>query len=457
MWRELTSEHFDVWTNAAPDRARVLVQTMEHLRQVVLGVSFFHGDVKGKSLVVAFQTIDEVHQYVPPQFIAHAWTGNNVVFEPVIVLAAESLENDRRIVTHELTHVIAFNAIPSQPAWFAEGIAGYFETIRLDEAHATIDVGVPLENRMRQLQEDGLTPAAELFACDRPACMDNRFYATTWALITYLLNEHPAQLGQYMDRLVQTPAAEQAQLWSAVFPDLPADKLDHELARWVHYGSIKVLKYTVALRDSPVTEAPAAEADVLAAKGLLHYLNGPQVPSAEIAQALTLDPTNMIANLINTAAQRSIAAELAHRLAAAHPDDWRAWWLVWRAARDGAESREARNKTCALLDAHPIAVPIEACARDANGAFVEDPRQSVMVAAIPQLKECMEKSKSGARPDQLSIDIDIAESGTVTAARVAAGSADTNACIEGVVKALTFPPHHGGTFHMGMSKRPSAP
>jgi hypothetical protein len=457
VWRELTSEHFDVWTNAALDRARVLVQTMEHLRQVVLGVSFFHGDVKGKSLVVAFQSIDEVHQYVEPQFIAHAWSGGNVVFEPVIVLAAESLENDRRIVTHELTHVIAFNAISSQPAWFAEGIAGYFETVRLDEAHATIDVGAPLENRMRQLQEDGLTPAAELFACDHAACMDPRFYATTWALITYLLNEHPTQLGQYMDRLVQTPAAEQAQLWSAVFPDLPADKLDHELAKWVHYGSIKVLKYTVALRDWPVTEAPAAQADVLASKGLLRYLDGPQVPSAEIAQALTLDPTNMIANLINTAAQKSIAPELAHSVTAAHPDDWRAWWLAWRAARDGAESREARDKTCALLDAHPIAVPIEACRRDANGAFAEDPRQAVVLAVIPQLNECMKKYSHGERPDQFSIDIDIAESGSVTAVRVAVGPAETNTCIEGVVKALTFPPHHGGTFHLGRSKRPSAP
>ena len=39
--RELTSEHFAVWTNAAPDRARTLVRTMENLRQVVLGVAAF--------------------------------------------------------------------------------------------------------------------------------------------------------------------------------------------------------------------------------------------------------------------------------------------------------------------------------------------------------------------------------------------------------------------------------
>lgn len=456
-WRELTSEHFDVWTNAAPATARKLVETMEHLRQVVLGVSFFHGDVKGRTFVVAFQTVDEVHQYVPAQFIAHTWWDRSVVFEPVIVLAAESLENDRRIVTHEFTHAVAFNAIPTQPAWFAEGIAGYFETIRLDEAHATIDVGAPLENRLAQLNDGGLIPAAKLFACDRSECMDRNYYATAWALMTYLVNEHAAQLGQYMDRLVQTPQAEQAQLWPQVFPDLSPEKLDHELARWLHYGSINVSKYSVALRDSPVAEAQASEADVLAAKGLLRYLSAPQMQSAETAKALTLDPTNVVANMIDAAMQKSIAPDVARGMTAAHPEDWRAWWLAWRSARDNDEGQKAREKTCGLLAKHPIVVPIEACARDATGAFAKDPRSEVLAAAIPKLQQCLKTLKPNERVDQISIDIDIDESGTVSAARVATGSDSANACIEVLAKGLVFPPHHGGTFHMGMSKRPNTP
>jgi uncharacterized protein DUF1570 len=195
-WREVTSEHFVVWTNAAPAPARALVRTMETLHQIVLGVSFFNRDVKGKSFVIAFADLDEVHLYVPPQFVAHAWSGRNALRQPLIVLAASSLDDDRRIVTHELTHVIAFNVIPDQPKWFAEGLAGYFETVRLDEDSATFDVGVPIESRARDLHAEGLTPATELFACAEDACTDHRFYATSWALFTYLLNEHPTELLQ---------------------------------------------------------------------------------------------------------------------------------------------------------------------------------------------------------------------------------------------------------------------
>ncbi len=358
-WRELTSEHFVAWTDTSPERARTLMRTMENLRQVVVGISFFRKEVRGKSFVIAFDSLDEVHQYVPPQFIAHAWSGSNPLLQPVIVLAAESLDHDRRIVTHELTHVIAFNVITSQPSWFAEGLAGYFETVRLDEDRATIDVGAPLEDRLRLLHDDGPTPITALFACDKPACMDDRFYATTWALVTYLINQHPDQLMQYMQRLLETPAAEQAQLWTAVFPELPPAKLDHELATWVHYGSVKVLQYTIVLRDWPVAERPISDADVFAAKGLLRYLFAPNAGTPpEISRALALDSTNVIASMIRANAQKSVTPEVAHAVTAAHPDDWRAWWLAWRAANNGADAREAREKTCSLLDATPTAVPI---------------------------------------------------------------------------------------------------
>jgi len=41
-WRELTTEHFTIWTDTSPERARVLVPTLENFRQVVVGVSAFN-------------------------------------------------------------------------------------------------------------------------------------------------------------------------------------------------------------------------------------------------------------------------------------------------------------------------------------------------------------------------------------------------------------------------------
>jgi hypothetical protein len=157
--------------------------------------------------------------------------------------------------------------------------------------------------------------------------------------------------------------------------------------------------------------------------------------------------------VIDVSSKKSVTPELAHSITAAHSDDWRAWSLAWRAAQNADESREAREKTCTLLDANPAAVAIEACARDATGAFAQDPRQQVFGAAAPQLNECLKKSKAADLRGAFSIEIDIADSGAVTAARISMGSRDTNACAEEVVKKLAFPPHHGGTFRMNAPRR----
>src|SRR4029079_6975772 len=39
-WYELTSEHFNVWTDAELGRARELIDEMERLREVIVGVAF---------------------------------------------------------------------------------------------------------------------------------------------------------------------------------------------------------------------------------------------------------------------------------------------------------------------------------------------------------------------------------------------------------------------------------
>jgi len=451
-WREIASEHFVVWTNTSAVRARTLIRTMENLRQVVFGVSFFRKEPKGKSYVIAFDSLDEVHRYVPKQFIAQAF-GGSPLLQPVIVLAAESLDHDRRIVTHELTHVISFNVIRHQPRWFSEGLAGYFETVRLFEDHATIDVGEPLPDRLQLARDHGTTPIAQLFACKDYACMDDRFYATTWALFTYLLNQHQAELFTYMQRLLDTPEADQDQLWASVFPTLPPDKLDRELATWLHYGKVRVLEYTIKLHDWPVTERAIGPADVLAAKGMLRAMYAPQaaVP-AEITQAIALDATNVVANMVDAQMKKSVTPELAASMTAAHPDDWRAWWLAWRAAKTGKESYEARDKTCTLLEADAAAAPIESCARDAGGGFAEDPRSTVFKSAKPQVYKCLEKSKASEIPQQLVFDLEIADSGAVTSAHVTLGSADTNACAEAVLRGLAFPAHHAGPFHASASR-----
>lgn len=420
----------------------------------MLGVSFFKQDIKGKSFVVAFDTLDEVHEYVPPQFIALAWSARNALLQPLIVLAAESLDGDRRIVTHELTHVISFQAIADQPKWFAEGLATYFETARLHERIGAIDVGEPRARRLRELLDHGIEPASAVFACDELACVTSSFYSTVWALFTFLLEQHPNELARYMtSRASARPGAtstDRAQLWAQAFPSLPVAALDHDLAAWVHHGTTTVRHYKIALRDWPTTERLLTEADAWSANALLRHQCAPKGDApAEVARALATDSTNVIANVIAASHGKVLAPDLVHAITAAHPDDWRAWWLAWRFATNRDDAHQAHEQTCALLDASTAALPIDDCARDASGAFAVSPRQPVFDAARPELQRCFELSTPAERHDGL-VELEVADSGAVTAARTTIGSQASNAC-GATLKQLVFPPHHANTYHWLMT------
>ena len=59
-----------------------------------------------------------------------------------------------------------------------------------------------------------------MFACDEHVCMTDMFYATAWAMFSFLANAHPQELLRYADRLDQLPKGSEAQAWSEVFPNL---------------------------------------------------------------------------------------------------------------------------------------------------------------------------------------------------------------------------------------------
>jgi hypothetical protein len=454
-WRELTSEHFIVWTDAAPDRDGPLMTAMEHLQQVVYGVSFFKPITLGKTFVVALRNVEEVHAYVEPQFIAYAEGPQNPLHTPVIVLPVDHLENDRRIITHELTHAISYTPLPVQPHWFAEGLAGYFETLRLDENHKKADVGMPLEGRVRSLREDHPLPLASVYACNAPACMNDRYYASTWALFTFLMNQHPRELLRYMAALAELKSGE-APAWDTVVPELGAEQMQTELAQWLAHGGTTVREYDVTLKPVAFEQRVLGDADAYAARAVVRSMAGQHGDVPELAAALAVDPTHLIANVLRAARDHTVSPDLARRIVEAHPDDWRAWFLAWRAAQNATESLEAREKTCALWQAHPTAVPIEGCERDETGAFAEDPRRAVFHAAVPQLNACLKNAKTPREHGApMILDIDIDERGVVTAASASVGSTEAGACIEDVLKKLTFPAHHAGRFHVGTT-RPAA-
>lgn len=354
-WTELRSPHFTVWTHGDPESGALLVREMEHLRSVVLGVAFPKLPDPGRTLVIAFRDADEVAGFLPKQFAAEAFHGTPL-FQPVIVVAADAIDRDERILTHEMTHAISYRALRVQPRWFAEGLASFFETVRLDPDRATVDVGAPYDWRVRQIRRGQLDTVETAFACDRVACETSDFYATTWAMFTYLINERPAQLARYEETLAGLAPGAPPPALADVVPELRAAALQHDISEWLMHGRHNVWHYTIQLRTWPIATRPMAAAEGHAARAVVR-VSLDRGHSEELAATLALDPTNLVATLMKAARDRAIDPATARAVATAHPDDWRAWWLVGMAVRVGDEARDARAKLCALAAADPDAVP----------------------------------------------------------------------------------------------------
>ncbi|HEY0479002.1 MAG TPA: DUF1570 domain-containing protein [Kofleriaceae bacterium] len=362
-WTELTSDHFIVWTDDSPGAGRNLLGVMEHMRQIVFGVSVFNPTSNAKAFVIALRDQYEVRPYVPENLIALAGPPRYPLFQPTILLSTESLDYDRRVTIHELAHVISFDALPVQPRWFAEGLAGYFETMQLDEDTGAFDLGGARSDFLRLLRQPaGIMPIADLFACTELQCLDTRFYPTAWTLFAYLANRRPDDLLRYVRRLTALDHDAQAGAWAEVLPDLTPAKLDGMLSDWIRFGELAVHRYKVKLKDFAVTTRALGDADVYTARALLRHAHHPKgPPPAEVSAALAIDPTNVVAHMVRRAHDGQLSPETARSLTAAHPDDWRAWLLLKLVLKHGAEAQAAHARACSLVASSPATLPEVAC------------------------------------------------------------------------------------------------
>jgi hypothetical protein len=361
-WIELTSEHFVVWTDGDPEDGRALVRRMEHLRQIVFGVSVFNPTSNAKALVIALRSQRELRPYLPGNSAAFAWTPHYPLYLPGILLSIDHLEIDPIVVAHELTHVISYSALSTQPDWFSEGLAEYFGTVHLDEDDGTFDLGAVNPPRLQLLRRASTEiRSAEMLACNDPRCQDSEFYASAWALFAYLANFRAADLSRYVLRLAELPREAQSAAWSEVFPDLTPARLDVTLSEWVRFGEITVHRFKVKLKDYPVTRRVLTDGDVYTARALLGELRDLAEASDQVKAALAIDPTNVVAQMLRVAHDHTSELETARSLTAAHPDSWRAWWLVMRIVKQGTEADAAHAKVCALVARDPAVLPRGTC------------------------------------------------------------------------------------------------
>jgi hypothetical protein len=356
-WVELQSEHFTLWTDVSPARGGELIRLMEYLHQVIFGVAFPNRSPDGRSFVLGLRDQVEVNAYVPDMFRAFAIPEDNPLMIPMIVLSAEPDEQSVHVVTHELSHVISAVAVHKQPAWFAEGLAEFFETVILDVDKASVVVGQPLPIQVAATRQLRLVPGDQLLVCKEYACRDHAFYMTSAVLFSYLANTHPDQLQRYEDEL----ANNNPRAWD-VFGIAPGDI--GTLRAWMIEGRHQVWNYKASLVQPKIAQRVLAETEIIAARAFLSYSFHEHSPAAH--QALAADPTNLVLRLIDFEQTKQVTVADARATAQANPHDWRAWWLVAIALRvTSDEANAARTQACTLAKSNPAnMLPAKFCPLD---------------------------------------------------------------------------------------------
>jgi len=370
-WVELESEHFTLWTDAGAARGTELIEQMESLHQIVFGIALAGYPSEGKTFAIALRDSFEVHAYIDDMFTAMSFVDDNALNLPVILLPAD-VPDHATIVTHELTHIISNVAIKQQPVWFAEGLARFFETTKLDADKANVDVGEPLPEQVMAANHYRLLPGPQLLGCKKMRCRDGQFYTTAALVFAYLKNARPAQLAAYQQQLSQRDP----QAWQHAFPDLPPEAIDREVLAWQHQGQHQIWHYTARLARTTMHQRTLSDAEVLAVRAFMMLSTHGDTPATRkaIADARTADPTNLMAVLVENQRAQRVSLELARQMAKLHPEDWRAWMLILEAKATGDERKIAQARLCTLVQSnpanyiggwcpdsmlHPIAVPDE--------------------------------------------------------------------------------------------------
>jgi len=239
-WLEIHSTHFHIITDAGEKSGREVAVRLEQMRKV-FGELILHDKLKMPvPLEVLVLKSDADYERISPQRNGNA-TGDPGFFlagedKHIVVLDLFAIE-PWRAVAHSFAHMLLDGNYPPTQAWFDEGLAEYFSSIRLD--NKSVDIGSDPELGNKYAEDllgnvndvrHPLKSHTELLSgplwLNMPDFLQMRlnspeyhegthhtlFYAQSWILVHYLLAKHMMpQVGTYFGLVeIQKLPVEQA-------------------------------------------------------------------------------------------------------------------------------------------------------------------------------------------------------------------------------------------------------
>ena len=368
-WREVTSPHFTVWTDADLNDARAVVTRMERMRAVLAYAAFPSAPAAGRGLAIVLRGDGELRAFSPTDEVRpFAAEVEAPLWQPLIVLSASSQRAElERTLAHELTHAISFGVVHSQPRWFSEGMATYFQSAGLDPRKPIVEIGGSPTGG--QIDVHRVQPIRDLFGWTQMTRDEGDKYLTAWALFFFLSNQHADELQRFAHLLdvagpaVVHDAALVERLWDQAFTRVPFAQVDGALTQWLFTGSsYTVQRFRVDVGDLAITERPLGDGDVYAIRALLRHLA--HRPAAEVhadlTSALAQNNTQILARVMAYALDHAgFTPDLARSIRDDNKDDWRAWLLLADvlASSDPAGADAARARACGLVANNPALSP----------------------------------------------------------------------------------------------------
>jgi hypothetical protein len=186
--------------------ARETIAYFEETRAAMLAAAW---DAKqgppGRTEVILFARKSQLAPYA--QSYALGETQGEYGFTRQIVYSQEEHVGVPSIAAHELAHDLSDWYMPLQPRWLAEGLATFLETVRIDHGAKRAFIGMPPEERFKNLLQTsargrlmaGSVDTAALFGSNKapePGAI-NDYYAQAWLLLHYLIFEQAGEFGSF--------------------------------------------------------------------------------------------------------------------------------------------------------------------------------------------------------------------------------------------------------------------
>jgi hypothetical protein len=380
-WREVTSEHFILWTDLPETEARSALRHIESFRDVVINFVFSGmSRLPSKSLVIALRRFDDWALFGNPNIVGFfrplAESPLNV---PFLAYEAERHSqsgytsvggyeyyweknaNPTTIVQHELGHLLMHALVKDPPAWLDEGIASYFETVDIDEKAGQAEVGRLPKDLVERLTASPMDPVHHVVLSAKGTDRHQPgFYLRSHVLVSYLLNREAQRFATYQRVLKQVPPgpASHEAVWQKVFGDRSAFALQGDVDNWLASGTLTLTTFRLSGRSLAVSQARLlSDADVYTIRALLFLALGGDAKAEDAVKnteaAITADANHLVGNLMHAVLTKRADAERARAVVAAHPNDWRSWLLLGIAAKNDDEHDEAVRRICEILAQDP--------------------------------------------------------------------------------------------------------